>query len=95
MNFIGRAASSVLGLPFPAFVINYICLWRILSSYFVVHGYGEGVRVYLEWGRERQIVGEPLHFTGLFFTEEMPILSINLPCLLNIQMDKIPKDPAV
>lgn len=53
------------------------------------------MRVYLEWGRERQIVGEPLHFTGLFFTEEMPILSINLPCLLNIQMDKIPKDPAV
>lgn len=61
----------------------------------MVHGYGGGVHVYLEWGRERQTVEEPFHFTGLFFTEEMAILSINLPCLLNIQMDKIPKNPAV
>lgn len=30
-----------------------------------------------------------------FFTWEMAILHINLPSLLNIQMDKIPKMPAV
>lgn len=106
VNFIGRAASSELGLPFPVFVINYICLCRILSSYFVLCGYGGGMRVHGEWSRERQIRGSLL-FLGCFF---FPLTNrrFTLICLAywiysifciywvyNIQIDKIPKIPAV